>query len=204
MCPRGGVDRFPRDRTRVQVSRSWVLPTPSPRRRGTGVQVYGLCPGRVATDMQVQVLPKVAPRTELPKGRCPAFQGLCAMNCRRTTHMVMSPVEFMQRLATLTHRPRLHLLRFHGGLAPNARLRPNIIPNVPVNANTPSADHGEVPLPAAPASKSWGGAAQTSVRDRHRAVSPVRWHFEDHRRHRAPPRPSTAPSSGQVDRFQLA
>jgi hypothetical protein len=32
-------------------------------------------------------------------------------------------------------------------LAPNARLRPDIIPNVPVNANTPSADYAEAPLP---------------------------------------------------------
>jgi hypothetical protein len=43
-------------------------------------------------------------------------------------------------------RPRLHLIRFHGMLTPKARLRPEIIPNVPVNVNTPSADHGEVPL----------------------------------------------------------
>ena len=83
-----------------------------------------------------------------------------------TTHVVMSPLEFMQRLAALVPRPRLHLIRFHGVLAPEARpqggaclarrgrsakLRPEIIPNVPVNANTPSADHAEVPPPAAPA-----------------------------------------------------
>ncbi|MFN7344502.1 MAG: transposase, partial [Betaproteobacteria bacterium] len=40
-----------------------------------------------------------------------------------TTHLVMSPLEFMQRLAALVPRPRLHLIRFHGVLAPNARLR---------------------------------------------------------------------------------
>ena len=64
----------------------------------------------------------------------------------------MSPLEFLQRLAALAPRPRLHLIRFHGVLAPNARLRPDIIPNVPVNVNTPSADHAEVSPPAAPAS----------------------------------------------------
>ena len=32
-----------------------------------------------------------------------------------TTHLVMSPLEFMQRLAALVPRPRLHLIRFHGG-----------------------------------------------------------------------------------------
>jgi Putative transposase len=40
-----------------------------------------------------------------------------------TMHLVMSPLEFMQRLAALVPRPRLHLIRFHGVLAPNAKLR---------------------------------------------------------------------------------
>ena len=39
-----------------------------------------------------------------------------------TTHIVMSPLEFMQRLAALVPRPRLHLIRFHGVLAPHAGL----------------------------------------------------------------------------------
>jgi Putative transposase len=40
-----------------------------------------------------------------------------------TTYQVMSPLEFMQRLAALVPRPRLRLIRFHGALAPNAKLR---------------------------------------------------------------------------------
>ena len=36
----------------------------------------------------------------------------------------MSPLEFMQGLAALVPRPRLHLIRFHGVLAPNGSLRP--------------------------------------------------------------------------------
>jgi len=35
-----------------------------------------------------------------------------------TTHLVMSPLEFMQRLVALVPRPRLHLIGFHGVLAP--------------------------------------------------------------------------------------
>jgi hypothetical protein len=35
-----------------------------------------------------------------------------------TTHIVMSPLEFMQRLAALVPRPRLNLIRFNGVLAP--------------------------------------------------------------------------------------
>ena len=45
-----------------------------------------------------------------------------------TTHLVMSPLEFMQRLAALVPRPRLHLIRFHGVLAPNAKLRALVAP----------------------------------------------------------------------------
>jgi hypothetical protein len=40
-----------------------------------------------------------------------------------TSHHVTAPMEFMQRLAALVPRPRLHLIRFHGVLAPNAKLR---------------------------------------------------------------------------------
>ena len=36
-----------------------------------------------------------------------------------TTHLVMSPLEFMQRLAALVPRPRLHLIRFHGWTGPS-------------------------------------------------------------------------------------
>ena len=56
-----------------------------------------------------------------------------------TTHIKMSPLEFMQRLAALVPRPRLHLIRFHGVLAPNARLRAAIVPGA---AEKPS-EHAE-------------------------------------------------------------
>jgi hypothetical protein len=48
-----------------------------------------------------------------------------------TTHLVMSALEFMQRLAALVPRPRLHLIRFHGVLAPNAKLRALVVPQGP-------------------------------------------------------------------------
>ncbi|WP_394808813.1 transposase [Nitrosomonas sp.] len=38
-----------------------------------------------------------------------------------TTHIALSPLEFMQRLAALVPRPRPNLIRFHGVLAPNAQ-----------------------------------------------------------------------------------
>jgi hypothetical protein len=58
-----------------------------------------------------------------------------------TTHVVMSPLEFMQRLAALVPRPRLHLIRFHGVLAPNAKLRAMVVPQAPV-------EPADVALPA--------------------------------------------------------
>jgi hypothetical protein len=49
-----------------------------------------------------------------------------------TSHLVMSPLEFMQRLAALVPRPRLHLIRFRGVLIPNAKLRA-VAPNNSIN-----------------------------------------------------------------------
>jgi hypothetical protein len=57
-----------------------------------------------------------------------------------TTHLVMSPLEFMQRLAALVPRPRLHLIRFHGVLAPNANIRARVVrqePEPPAQATQP-------------------------------------------------------------------
>ncbi|MCZ2438934.1 MAG: transposase [Burkholderiales bacterium] len=54
-----------------------------------------------------------------------------------TTHLVMSPLEFMQRLAALVPRPRLHLIRFHGVLAPNAKLRALVVPQGPAAQEEP-------------------------------------------------------------------
>jgi hypothetical protein len=51
---------------------------------------------------------------------------------------IMSPLEFMQRLAALV--PRLHLIRFHGAVAPNAKLRAAI---VPIHAQTTTGHAGD-------------------------------------------------------------
>ena len=72
-----------------------------------------------------------------------------------TTHIVMEPLEFLQRLAALVSRPRLHLIRFHGVLAPNAKLRPQIIPSPPANVVDNPPGHGETLHPSASARMSW-------------------------------------------------
>jgi len=63
----------------------------------------------------------------------------------------MSPLEFMQRLAALVPRPRLHLTRFHGVLAPNAKLRAAIVPGPAQDASVPSGEHAH----GAPARMGW-------------------------------------------------
>ena len=69
-----------------------------------------------------------------------------------TTHIVIQPLEFMQRLAALVPRPRLHLIRFHGVLAPNAKLRPAIIPN----ASTDAKANAAAPDQSEPLASTWG------------------------------------------------
>jgi hypothetical protein len=72
-----------------------------------------------------------------------------------TTHIVMSPLELMQRLAALVPRPRLHLIRFHGVLAPHAKLRAQIVPSAPLNAHEPCDHHAQSPPALAPARMNW-------------------------------------------------
>jgi hypothetical protein len=68
-----------------------------------------------------------------------------------TTHLRMTPLEFMQRLAALVPRPRLHLTRFHGVLAPNAVLRAAVVPGPAQDTSVPSNEHAH----GAPARMGW-------------------------------------------------
>ena len=45
-----------------------------------------------------------------------------------TTHLVLSPLELIEKLAALVPPPRLNLVRYHGVLAPNAASRDRIVP----------------------------------------------------------------------------
>jgi len=88
----------------------------------------------------------------------------------------------VQRFAALVPRPRLHLIRFHGVLGPNAKLRCEIISTPAEQASEPSSDHAHAQ--GAPARMSWARLTQTSLRHRHRTLPQLRRRFEDHRRHR--------------------
>jgi len=45
-----------------------------------------------------------------------------------TSHVVLSPMEFMGRLAALVPRPRVNLTRFHGVFSPRSKLREYVVP----------------------------------------------------------------------------
>ena len=45
-----------------------------------------------------------------------------------TTHVVLSPLEFIGRLTALVPKPRVNLARFHGVFSPNSKLREKVVP----------------------------------------------------------------------------
>ena len=115
-----------------------------------------------------------------------------------TTHIVMSPLEFMQRLAALVPRPRLNLIRFasfrfakylltpfHGVLAPNAKLRFEIIPVSKTNKSHASNANDTVPHSPASLRISWarllkGVFIRYRYRYRHRTLPALRREYENY------------------------
>ncbi len=64
-----------------------------------------------------------------------------------TTHLVLSPLELIEKLAALVPPPRLNLIRYHGVLAPNATDRAAIVPGPQAEADeeTCNGRHAELP-----------------------------------------------------------
>lgn len=62
-----------------------------------------------------------------------------------TSHLIFTPLEFMEKLAALVPKPRVHLTRFHGILAPHAKIRSLIVPKKeePVAEKTQAAPPGD-------------------------------------------------------------
>ncbi len=75
--------------------------------------------------------------------------------CDGTTHLVMTPLEFLQRLAALVPRSRLPLIRFHGVLAPNSALRSQIGPGEVDPATDTAEGDGDSLSPSTRARISW-------------------------------------------------
>jgi hypothetical protein len=61
-------------------------------------------------------------------------------NGKGPSHRLMTPLEFMTRLAAIIAPPRHPLVRFHGVLAPHAKWRPDVVPRrAPNHADCPAS-----------------------------------------------------------------
>ena len=60
-----------------------------------------------------------------------------------TTHIVLSPLDFLSRLSSLVPRPRVHLTRFHGVFAPHFKYRSLITPKQISSKRSSSAEKEE-------------------------------------------------------------
>src|SRR5262245_22985506 len=80
-----------------------------------------------------------------------------------STHLLLDPLELIEKLSVLIPPPRFHLLRFHGVLAPRAQLRAAVVPRstrdvalgagatpVAAGAPEPSRVTGRTPLLGGP------------------------------------------------------
>lgn len=57
-----------------------------------------------------------------------------------TTQFLFEPLDSLARLAAIVSRPRSHLTRYHGVLAPNARHRHLVVPTPPPNTSVDVCD----------------------------------------------------------------
>ena len=57
-----------------------------------------------------------------------------------TTAISMSPMELMERLASLVPRPKVHLTRFAGVFAPHYKYRAMVVPKPPQQPELPAPD----------------------------------------------------------------
>jgi len=67
-----------------------------------------------------------------------------------TTHVVFEPLDLVARLAALVPPPRVHLVRYHGILAPAAQARSAVVPVPQGPAPEPRAHAGCAAEPARP------------------------------------------------------
>jgi hypothetical protein len=104
-----------------------------------------------------------------------------------STHVVLEPVQFLEKLAALVAPPRAHLVRYHGVLAPHSKARRRVIRRGEAGPGPEECGHRERP-------RSGGSEAPEDSTPR-AAIAPPRTSAlgEDGARVR-PSRPDSAPS----------
>lgn len=61
-----------------------------------------------------------------------------------TTHLLLSPMELIEKISSLVPPPRINLIRYHGVLAPHAKHRDKIVPS-PKTVDNEQTDDNESP-----------------------------------------------------------
>jgi hypothetical protein len=64
-----------------------------------------------------------------------------------STHLLLDPLELIEKLSVLIPPPRFHLLRFHGVLAPRAQLRSDVVLR---SSRDAELGGGQAPSPSLP------------------------------------------------------
>jgi hypothetical protein len=92
-----------------------------------------------------------------------------------TTHLVLEPLELLEKLAALVPPPRFHLVRYHGILGPCASARDRVVParGVAATEDRPAAWPAHTPLPPAARDRSTACATHSANR-RNEASSSAR------------------------------
>ena len=86
----------------------------------------------------LQGLMRRAIRPEAVRARDGCISYRMKKSARRSSRCrIMTPVECIARLCALVPPPRYPLTRFHGVLAPRAKLRPRVVPKLPATARRP-------------------------------------------------------------------
>jgi len=89
-----------------------------------------------------------------------------------STHVVLDPMSFLSRLAALVPPPRMHLVTYHGVLAPSARRRKEILPVTLPGRKTRKQTSGSVAAVPAPEEGALGTVAAVP---RPHVGEPFRW-----------------------------
>ena len=76
-----------------------------------------------------------------------------------TTHMVLAPQQLLEKLAALVPRPKNHLVRYHGILAPAAKWRALIVPPAP-DGESDAVSHPGCRSPSSPPRNASAESAQ--------------------------------------------
>ncbi|MBI3856235.1 MAG: transposase, partial [Planctomycetes bacterium] len=151
----------PRPVPKIGQREEWSLP-PIPEKalcaRAEGFSLHGAVRMRGSDRAGLEKLCRYVLRPPFAEDRIERLgDGRIAYGFRRrrpdgSTHVVLEPLQFLEKLAALVPPPRAHLLRYHGVLAPHSALRRAVIPREETPGGSGGCGHGKRKDPEAGAS----------------------------------------------------